>query len=122
MPAVLDTIVLAIEVLGVAAIAGGVIWAALTFVRDVAASNRRPESYRSLRSNLGRAILIGLELLVGADIVATVAAPLTLNSVGLLGLLVLIRTFLSFSLETEIEGRLPWRRAEARTGESRTER
>jgi uncharacterized membrane protein len=63
------------------------------------------------RSNLGRGILLGLELLVGADIISTITAPLTAESVGLLGGIVVIRTFLSFSLETEIEGCWPWRRA-----------
>jgi len=67
-------------------------------------------AYDSYRANLGRGILLGLELLVGADIIGTITAPLTLNSVGLLGIVVLIRTFLSFALETEIEGCWPWRR------------
>ena len=67
-----------------------------------------------------RGILLGLELLVGADIVATVTAPLTWESVGLLGLIVLIRTLLSFSLEIEIEGVAPWnRRKSARAGSGR---
>jgi uncharacterized membrane protein len=63
--------------------------------------------------------LLGLELLVGADIISTVTAPLTFESVGLLGGIIVIRTFLSFSLETEIEGCWPWRRAikETHTGE-----
>ena len=65
-------------------------------------------SYARCRANLGRGILLGLELLVGADIIATVTAPLTWESVGLLAGIVLIRTFLSFSLEAEIEGRWPW--------------
>jgi Protein of unknown function (DUF1622) len=55
--------------------------------------------------------LLGLELLVGADIIATITAPLTIMSVGLLAGIVLIRTFLSFSLETVIEGSWPWQRA-----------
>ena len=67
-------------------------------------------AYDGYRANLGRGILLGLELLVGADIIATVTSPLTVESVGLLAGVVLIRTFLSFSLETEIEGRWPWRR------------
>jgi uncharacterized membrane protein len=77
------------------------------------------DAYSRYRANLGRGILLGLELLVGADIIATVTAPLTLESVGLLGAVVLIRTFLSFSLETEIEGRWPWRRAESPGDENR---
>jgi uncharacterized membrane protein len=63
------------------------------------------------RSDIGRGILLGLELLVGADIISTITAPLTFESVGLLAAIVGIRTFLSFSLETEIEGCWPWQRA-----------
>jgi uncharacterized membrane protein len=64
--------------------------------------------YRELKIRLGRGLLIGLEILVAADIVRTVALEATLESVVVLGLLVLIRTFLSWSLEVEIEGRWPW--------------
>ena len=67
-------------------------------------------AYTSYRANLGRGILLGLELLVGADIIATITAPLTFASVGLLAVIVAIRTLLSFSLETEIEGCWPWER------------
>jgi uncharacterized membrane protein len=66
-----------------------------------------------LRSNLGRAILLGLEFLVAADIINTVAIEPTLDSVIVLAGIVLIRTFLSWSLEVEIEGRWPWQRAAA---------
>jgi len=68
--------------------------------------------YAEYRANLGRAILLGLELLVAADIISTVTSELTFESVGLLAAIVVIRTFLSFALETEIEGRWPWRRAD----------
>ena len=61
-------------------------------------------AYPHYRSNIGRGILLGLESPVGADIISTITAPLTFESVGLLDAIVLIRTFLSFSLETEIEG------------------
>jgi uncharacterized membrane protein len=64
--------------------------------------------YRRFRERLGRTILLGLELLVAGDIVRTVAAKPTLTSVAVLGAIVLIRTFLSFSLEVEITGRWPW--------------
>ena len=67
--------------------------------------------YPRYRSDIGRGILLGLELLVGADIISTITAPLTFESVGLLAPIVVIRTFLSFSLETEIEGCRPWQRA-----------
>ena len=71
-------------------------------------------AYTEYRANLGRAILLGLELLVAADIISTVTSELTFKSVGLLAAVVAIRTFLSFALETEIEGRWPWRRASAK--------
>ncbi|WP_455836871.1 DUF1622 domain-containing protein [Pseudarthrobacter siccitolerans] len=64
--------------------------------------------YRSYRQLLGRSILLGLELLVAADIIRTVAVTPTFESVGVLAVIVLIRTFLSFSLELEITGRWPW--------------
>lgn len=66
--------------------------------------------YRSYRQLLGRSILLGLELLVAADIIRTVAVTPTFASVGVLAIIVLIRTFLSFSLELEITGRWPWQK------------
>lgn len=66
--------------------------------------------YRSYRQLLGRSILLGLELLVAADIIRTVAVTPTFESVGVLAVIVLIRTFLSFSLELEITGRWPWQK------------
>jgi uncharacterized membrane protein len=68
------------------------------------------EYYRGYRQDLGRAILLGLELLIAGDIVRTVAVAPTLQNVLVLGLIVLIRTFLSLSLQLEIEGKLPWSR------------
>jgi uncharacterized membrane protein len=64
----------------------------------------------AFRTDLGRSILLGLEFLVAADIIATVALKPTLESLAVLAGIVLIRTFLSFSLEVEIEGRWPWQR------------
>lgn len=101
----------ALELLGVGVIVVSVLLATLKFVAD-ARGEARKAAYDRYRANLGRGILLGLELLVGADIIATITAPLTWESVGLLGVIVLIRTFLSFSLETEIEGRWPWQRCE----------
>ncbi len=66
------------------------------------------EAYRRFRLNLGRAILLGLEFLVAADIIRTVSEEPTLKGVLVLGLIVLIRTFLSFTLTVELEGRWPW--------------
>ena len=70
----------------------------------------------AFRRTLGRSILTGLELLVAADIIRTVAVEPTLQSVLVLGLIVVIRTFLSMSLQVEIEGRWPWQRAEPKPG------
>ncbi len=99
-----------LEVFGVVVIVLGTILATVRFLGAWRARGTKA-AYGSYRADLGRGILLGLELLVGADIIATVTAPLTFESVGLLGLIVLIRTFLSFSLETEIEGQWPWRRS-----------
>ena len=71
-------------------------------------------AYESARRNVGRAILLGLEFLIIADIVLTITVDPTLEGALALGLIVLVRTFLSFSLEVELEGTLPWRRASAR--------
>lgn len=68
-------------------------------------------AYEEARRNVGRAILLGLEFLIIADIVLTITVDATLESALALGLIVLVRTFLSFSLEIELEGTLPWRRA-----------
>lgn len=70
-------------------------------------------AYARARHGVGRAILLGLELLIIADIVLTITVDATLQSALALGLIVLVRTFLSFSLEVELEGTLPWRRASA---------
>lgn len=67
--------------------------------------------YHRFRLDMGRAILLGLELLVAADIIRTVSEEPSLNGVLVLGLIVLIRTFLSFTLSVELEGRWPWQRA-----------
>ncbi|QDP18644.1 DUF1622 domain-containing protein [Sphingomonas xanthus] len=105
-----------LEWIGVGVIVGGAALATLLFLRDLRGKDRRA-AYGCYRANLGRGILLGLEFLVGADIIATVTAPLTVESVSLLGLIVLIRTLLSFSLEIEIEGVAPWRRQETAAGD-----
>jgi uncharacterized membrane protein len=68
------------------------------------------KGYRALRETFGGVLLLGLEILVAADLIRTVAVSPTLENVAVLGLIVLIRTFLSLSLQVEIEGELPWRR------------
>ncbi|MFE6256936.1 DUF1622 domain-containing protein [Agromyces sp. NPDC057865] len=97
-----------VDVIGVIAIVVGVAYALI----DAALRGMRRLSpiYTRFRRVLGRAILLGLELLVAADIIKTVAVTPTLESVGVLAIIVLIRTFLSWSLELEISGRWPWQK------------
>ena len=98
---VLDGSGVAAIVLGVAAASAVAAWRVLRAETGV---------YHRYRQQLGRTILLGLELLVAADIVRTVAVTPTLTSVAVLAVIVLIRTFLSFSLELEITGRWPWQK------------
>lgn len=99
---------IAVIVLGTAGSTLAALWQ--TFITG----ERGPDTFTHYRSNLGRAILLGLEFLVAADIINTVAIEPTLESLAILGGIVLIRTFLSFSLEVEIEGRWPWDRERTR--------
>ena len=103
----------AIEIGGIAIIVLGLLGATIAVVWQVLRGRSGSEAFSLYRSNLGRAILLGLEFLVAADIINTVAIDPTLQSLLVLGGIVLIRTFLSFSLEVEIEGRWPWNRHKA---------
>jgi uncharacterized membrane protein len=103
---VMETVGAVLDVAGVAAIVIGAIIATVIAVRGLI--RRSGPVYVPFRRSLGQAILLGLELLVAADIIKTVAISPTLESVAVLGGIVLIRTFLSFSLELEITGRWPW--------------
>lgn len=101
-----DWIGTVIDGLGVLTIVAGAVYASVRFLfRSKAAPSDR---YRNYRSDMGRAILLGLEFLVAGDIIRTVVVSPTIQNVLTLGLIVLIRTFLSFSLQAELEGRLPW--------------
>ena len=97
-----------IEVYGVAVIAVGVAYATFLFVSNAIRPDQRSTLYKSYRGRLGRVLLLGLEILVAADIVRTVALEPSFENVAVLGLLVLVRTFLSWSIVVEIEGRWPW--------------
>ncbi|MGO9675473.1 MAG: DUF1622 domain-containing protein [Methylocella sp.] len=99
----------AIDVFGVIVIVFGILWSTLGFLGR---SQRSP--YDNYRIRIGRTLLLGLEILVAADIVKTVALEPTFTSLGVLAGLVLVRTFLSWTLVLEIEGRWPWRMAAAR--------
>ncbi len=101
-----------VDVAGVVAIVVGALIATAVFGYRVLQRAELHSAYRSYRHGLGRAILLGLELLVAADIIRTVAIAPTFTSLGVLGLIVLVRTFLSFSLEVELEGRWPWQRSQ----------
>lgn len=101
---------LAIEILAVVTIISAILYSA---GRYVVQATRRPGTkggYELLKISLGQALLLGLEILVAADIVRTVVLEATLESIAVLGLLVLIRTFLSWALVVEIEGHWPWQR------------
>jgi uncharacterized membrane protein len=105
---VIEKIGMTIDAAGVVVIVAG---AAIAFVAGVVRLSRRESDvYRRFRQQLGRVILLGLELLVAGDIVRTVAASPNLTSVAILASIVLIRTLLSFSLEVETTGRWPWQK------------
>jgi uncharacterized membrane protein len=107
----MDHVAQAFEVIGAGVLLAGLFVSAWLGVRSYRRTKDGNQAYRVLRQSFGGVILLGLEILVAADLVRTVAVTPTLQSVLVLGLIVLIRTILSFSLETEIEGVAPWRRA-----------
>jgi uncharacterized membrane protein len=99
-----------IESLAIAIIVIGALLTTAAFVSRVLKGGGLNECYRRFRSDFGKSILLGLEFLIASDIVGTVAVGPTFRDLGVLGLLVLIRTFLSFALELEITGRWPWQK------------
>lgn len=107
----MDHVAQGFEALGAAILVVGVIWSFILAVVAARRSGWSAQAYIVLRQAFGGTLLLGLEILVAADLVRTVAVAPTLDNVLVLGLIVAIRTFLSFSLETEIEGVVPWRRA-----------
>lgn len=104
-------VVRVIELIGVTIIAFGALVTLARFLWSAVRRENIADAVVCLRANFGRAILVGLEFLVAADIIHTVLVELTLESVAALAGIVIIRTLLSFSLETEIEGRWPWQRS-----------
>ena len=97
-----------IEVLAVAIIVSAILIALLRYLVDLVLNRERDQLYHKLKISLGKALLLGLEVLVAADVIHTVALEATMESVFVLGLLVLVRTFLSWALVVEMEGRWPW--------------
>jgi uncharacterized membrane protein len=115
---VMEHVAQVFEVIGAAVLFVGLFVSTALGVRAYRRTADGATAYRILRQSFGGVILLGLEILVAADLVRTVAVAPTMQSVLVLGVIVLIRTVLSFSLETEIEGVAPWRRA-AMTGAER---
>jgi uncharacterized membrane protein len=105
---VIEKVGMVIDAVGAAVIVVGSISAGVLAARQ--AMTRPGTFYRGFRQRLGKAILLGLELLVAGDIIRTVAATPNLTSVAVLAGIVAIRTFLSFSLEVEVTGRWPWQK------------
>lgn len=104
----IDMIAKIVEVIGVLIMFLGLIFALYKAFLNI--GNFTHESYISIRQTVGKSILLGLEVLIAADIMATVVTEPTLRSVLVLGFIVLIRTFLSLSLQVELEGRFPWQK------------
>jgi uncharacterized membrane protein len=106
-----------VDVIGVAVILSGALAAAVTLLRGHGDGHER---YVTYRRRLGRSILLGLEFLIAGDIIRTVAIEPTVQGVGVLAAIVLVRTFLSFSLELEITGRWPWQEPLSKLSEPAT--
>ena len=109
-PDVIGYVAQGFEAFGVAVLILGLAWSVIVATRTWRTAGGR-RGYQALRETFGAMLLLGLEILVAADLIRTVTISPTLQSVTVLGLIVLIRTFLSFSLQIEIDGVSPWRRA-----------
>ena len=107
----LHSIALLFEAGGVLVMVLGLLLALVHCGRQLANGDRLRDTYHPLRTILARSILLGLEFLVAADIIGTVAVKPTIQNLSVLGLIVVIRTVLSFALQIEISGRLPWNSA-----------
>jgi uncharacterized membrane protein len=104
----IEVVSVAIEVLAIAIIVVGIVLGTARYGRRALARPTDPDAYGQYRERMARSLLLGLEILVAADIIRTVALDPTLAAVAALGLLVLVRTFLSWALVVEMEGRWPW--------------
>jgi uncharacterized membrane protein len=106
----ISDLVRVVEAVGAAIMVAGGLGAFIVFLGRASHPERRPGSYEELRRNFGRSILLGLEVLIVADIVRTIVIDQTFESVTVLGVIVVIRILLSFSLEVEMDGMWPWNR------------
>ncbi len=109
---VISAVVRVVEAFGAGIMVLGGLGAFLVFASRVLHAETARGSYEELRRNLSRSILLGLEVLIVADIVRTIIVDPTIESVAVLGIIVVIRILLSFSLEVEIDGVWPWRRSQ----------
>ena len=114
---IMEIVGISVDGVGVFIVAGGVIVATMRLL--VCRAHDTGNYYSLYRQDVGRAILLGLEFLIAGDIIRTVVVAPTLQNVVVLGIIVLIRTFLSLSLQLEIEGKLPWRREALRQDSNR---
>jgi uncharacterized membrane protein len=105
---VVEVVAKVIDGAGVVVVVVGLLLATGAFLLAQRDPDRRPVAYRVCRQQVGRAILLGLEFLVAADIIRTVAISPSFRGVGVLALVVAVRTFLSFALAVELDGRWPW--------------
>ena len=101
------------QLAGIVALVCGAVLTFILYIRILSRRGDASAAYRDFRRNLGKAILLGLELLVAADIIRSVALDPTFATIGVLGMIVVIRTFLSWSLEVEINGKWPWQKVHA---------
>ncbi len=108
---VMDQVARSFEAVGALVLVAGLVWSLIYSAMVWRRTGSGRQGYQMLRASFGGVLLLGLEILVAADLVQTVAVEPTLENVSVLGLVVVIRTVLSFSLEIEIEGVAPWRRA-----------
>lgn len=108
---VFTTVAVVFEVVGALAMCVGFVVAVVLGIRSLRRGSGGQAAFQTLRTTLGAAILLGLEVLVAADLIRTITSKPSLEDAVILGLIVLIRTVLSMSIQIEIEGVLPWRRA-----------
>lgn len=109
------------EALGVLILIFGVFVALIGCILELTRGASPSHAFDDVRSRLGRAILLGLEILVVADIIRTIVVSPTLSSALTLGLIVLVRIALSFAIDVEVDGQVPWRRAERAASQTRPE-
>ncbi len=112
----MSDVVRAFELVGVAILLVGSVIAFVGYALTLARGTARLMAFKELRAGLGRSILLGLEVLVVADIVRTIVVEPTLESAATLGVIVVVRILLSFAIDVEVDGIAPWRRADRDAG------